>query len=1409
MPEINVRNNNRPMTDDNLIALAKNIARAYREIGMLTEREYRRAMDAENINAVQEVIADVPEMDEARRLRFCKSFVGNDTENFNGATPDILAYAYIATRNDNSEMSRALAAKIDEESANFAREGVLNKNDEKSISIIADLYSGFKLALESRIADLDATRDADKIAQMKSNIAQLDATINAWDGMNGLNKLRPEDAEKLNARWNELNGVLGKIGLSAEAKEEVANVKFLDAENNELNQFLDDGGLDPEGRAAALLELTRGNIAREQVARVDEDINAEELDLKLNSEFIAQLRVAAHDGVISDADYNDILDENANATAGWVARAKSKLGSAADKVRGFFGRVFRKNEDVDRLSNVRMASEVVSVRQRRIELSKRILTGMLSGLVAGALITTIVTAAAATAGISRAAAAAMIGVTTAIGIGVVQVVRWHRRQTAAGAPTDLRAFLADRRLLTSLGVSAVAVAAMLFGAGGMTATATALGYGALGAGGVKNGVEAFIDARKSYRADGRRMSILEAAGWGIGNTLAVIGGGMLGRYLANMGINAYNNAHPKNTTFQNANTRSEAYETTREVEHTRTVTDYPSDAVSRAEARVQAWYQDNPDLLQQRVEAINQYNLEHGTDINPYRALNVIGLAGEQTPDNMMLHVNNGGAIPSHGLHGAYTGAGWQNTYGYTPEQIDLAAHTFNPDGTINSEGMEIVRQLDLNNLGSGGTVGVVDGARGAHTDGVLPQNDIARGAEASFNGRVHSVYSPTGELPTQHTETWTETQTETAYRDVTDYTRAQGDGMAAFGNYNPRDRKTTPRSRIGTWWNRVNNDRIVPVDRGHDDEPKPIVEPVVPVDEPRETIEPVVPVDEPRETIEPIVPVDEPRETIEPIVPVGNTKDPVNFDDIFTAPIVEDSEQKPQPENPFDFIPVNPIVKEENRHNPDDEIFATPIIEPEPVVEPEPVIADNGILAITRPQAKSWHDLHARLEKTQAKLEKSPHGAKAAKLRAERSKLQYLINNLRNELGHYDDDTIERAAREALLREDLNRKAALVAAGPGANASKWDELDWRGEIAKIDHKIDKKIEKWGAEIEHNAAADKNEYVYPTPVPGVQRQKKDARGDVKLPSENEFLPAQPRDEFAEFVPVVEHENLAHKTTRAERRAARREQRQERKEQKRAQYRAGLAALPQKIEKFGLFETLKRAFGKQERNDWPGREYFVPESLERLIKNNDLTTEPITYIGDAPVRLVSLGKNDFPVTQNRDVPLVVVDVKNGDDNIKIPFYLETGLNGNSRRPTGRWYPVSRLSADGETYSDSEFDSEELEQIAAALDGKIGDIRNYIDQELTARRELAGGVGFVGGADAIQHVDPEPVMRTVSNSLIAHNNRQETGYNAAANGYPAYTSAYGAWMLGHLSNIKESAKRRRRGFLGLFNHGDERA
>mgnify|MGYP007069839270 CR=1 FL=1 len=1391
MPEINIRNNNRQTSDDNLLARCQNIARAYREIGLLTERQYNEVLRMNSVDAINDVFRDIPEMDEERRIKFCKSFVGNDTENFNGATPAILNYAYVAARNEDNEMSRALANKIDEMSADFANSGgMVLGGDAKwplvDITNIADVYSGFKSALESRMADLDADADAGKIAQMQSNLNQVETVINDYDVAWGLDKVRDEDAPKLERRWDELWDDLSSAEMSGETKDVIKKYNFMDAENAIIPQFLENGVLDKEGRAAALWNLARGDVARRYVA-TDAQPDKNEIEAELNDAFLFKLYetgnadkivqmarenpevfldetkraefvrgLAGLGGDISNDAYNAALDANANAVSGWVARLKAKLGTVAGKTRGFFDKVFRRDADTDRLKNVRMARVLVDKRQKRREICLRILKGFASGFVASVLITTIATAAAATAGISMAASVATIGIVTAIGMGVVQVARWRRRQQDAGLPTDIRAFLADKRLVASLGVSAIAVVAMCFGAAGMSQAAMALGYGALAVGGVKNAVESYRDARES------RMSVAESIAWAIANAGAVIAGGFTGRMAANMGINAFNNAHPENTIFQNAETRT--------VEHTNTTTEtrveYTQDALDNAERIARMWYRDNPEILQQHVDAINVYNVEHGTNIDPYRAIMINGDAGGQTFDNMRLHVNNSHIDPnindvySHGHHRVLTDA-WGRANGFTHEELNAAARLFNPDGTVNTAGMDVVSRLD-GMIGETNTVGVIP-ARPVQTDGYFKPND-PDGWTTYTDGRPAMVEN-------------TYETTETTYENVTDYTRARGDGMAAFGNYNPRDRKTTPRSRIGAWWDKLNDDRIIPVDRGHDDEPKPIIEPVI---DPAEPVEPIVPVDFEHDTNE--------KPIIEPViedVPEQKNKDNINFDDIFTAPIVEEPEQEQKNENPFDFVPVNPIIKEENR--PDDEMLVAPI------VEPEPVIADNGILAITRSQAKSWHDLHARLDKTNEKLQKSPHGSKAAKLRAERSKLQYFINKLRNELGHYDDETIERAAREALLREDLNHKAALVAAGPGANATKWDELDWRGEIAKIDHKIDKKIEKWGTEIEPAARADRNELTYPTPVPGVQRQKKNARGDVKLPAESKVFHGPVPEVVDQPVELPEPADEKHKPTKAERRAARQEKKDEAKAKRRTKYREGLARLSQKIERFGLADVLKRAFDKEKRNDWPGRTYFVSDNLLDLANNPRLIDEPITNIGDAPVYLVDLGGNENPITQNRDVPLVVVDVVHGKDNIKIPFYLETGKGNNTGRFPGHWYPVSRINSNGEIHLNPYFTSDELSRISVALNTKIGDIRNYRDDVLTQKLNLAGGNGFVGGADALQHVDPSMIVEMLGQSNDATKNRLLYGYSDVSSGnLISYVNVDTDWMLGLLYSVNEESK-----------------
>lgn len=1404
MPEINVRDNNvRRTTDDNLIALAKNIARAYREIGMLTEREYNAAMRANNLDAVNDVIGDIPNMETDIRLKFCKSFVANDTENFNGATPAILAYAYMATRGEDTPMAHALAARIDDMSADFANSGgmVLETGTKwplVDITNIADVYEGFSDALNARIADLDATRDGEKIAEMRSNLAQMEKVISNYDVAWGLDKVRGTDAPQYERRFDELTDALNRAGLFGDTKETLKKYEFTDENGNQISQFLENGELDKTGRAAALLDLSRGDVARRRVTDINENIDENEIEQELNEEFLFKLYETANadkivkmaqknpevftdpgqrnefmrglviqGGEISDVAYNSALDENANATAGWAARFKKKLGTAAENVGGFFGKIFRRNEAVDRMSGARMARKTVDLRQKRIELFTRVLKGFVGAFIASAIITTIATAAAATAGISLAASMAAIGIITAIGMGVVQVNRWRRAQKQAGAPTDIRAFLADKRLVTSLGVSCIAVVAMCFGAAGMADAAMALGYGALALGGTKNAIESYRDARDFRGPDGKRMSVAESIAWAIANAGAVVGGGLTGRMAANAAINAYNNAHPQNTEFQNA--------TESTIEHTNTTTEtrteYTADALDNAERIARMWYRDNPDILQQRVDAINAYNAEHGTNIDPYRAIMINGDAGGQTFDNMRLHVNNSHIDPnvndiySHGHHRVLTDA-WGRANGFTHEELNAAARLFNPDGSVNANGMNVVSRLD-GMVGESNTVGYVDG-RPVQTDRYFKPNDAA-GWTTYTDGRPAMVEN-------------TYETTETTYENVTDYTRARGDGMAAYGNYNPRERQTQLRDRIGAWWNKINNEsprRDVP-DVIKDDEPF-VPAPIEETDE-KPVLEPIF---EDKPTDEVIV-EDSPKKS------APETTD-VNFDDVFMPPLdANDAEHESneKTDNPFDLPIVTPIVKEENRDevhtlDPENELVIEPVLDDS---EKPVAVADDKILALTRSQAKSWIDLNARLDKVRKKLAKGPHGSKAAKLHTEESKLTYFINKLCNQVGHNDYAVIERAAREAMLRADLNQKAELIDAGPGADADKWDVLDWHAQIAELDKHINKQVEKFGANIEENARADNSKLYFPTPVPGVQRQKKDARGDVKLPSENELYPHLDDEVIVEPEIPMESQDAERKPTKSERRAARKAEKAKRKDARRAEYQKMAATMPQRVERFNLVTALKRAITKESQNRNPERTYFVPESLEKLVANAGLIDKPITNIRGVPVHLVDLGGNGNPITQNREHPIVVVEiiqtvVRDGlkdTDLIRIPFYLATGLETRASRPTGHWYPLSNVQSDGQIFVEEGYNTPELVAIANALDEHIGDIRNWRDETLTQRRELSGRVGFVGGSDAMQHVNPERVKDMVSETV--YNNHALYNYSAS------HTSVARDWMEHALARIQ---------------------
>lgn len=1357
MPEDNVRTEDVSRGEPNadLLARYRNIARAYRDVHVLTKREYKKIEEMDNVDEINDIIGPIAQMDNDLLGRFCVAFIGDDTENFNNAPVAILARAYIAkqqkgrrrifSRNSDDAMAVALAKRIDEMSEDFANSGgmVLNNGDNKwplvDINNIANVYESFSMALKARIADLDETTDAEKIAQMKSNIAQLDAVVSDYDKDKGLNKVHAEDVPKLDSRWDEIMGILNNVELSPETLDALKKYNFLDENGKVIPQFLEDGQLDREGRAAAILDLLRGDVARRHV--VNGKIDEEELTQELNDAFLIELYKIEHidelkkivnenpemfmnaeqreefmngldlvGGNISNDTYNDVLDSNVNATAGWGARLANKIGLVGGKNGGFFDKMFHKNERVDSFANMRMSRKAVDRRQRTIQIVKRILKGFGAALIASILVMTIASAIAANAGISVAMAAASIGVVGSLGISGLQIGRWRRAQRAAGAPTNFKAFLKNKRLLSSLVVSGIAMFAMGAGAFGMASTSLVLGFIALGLGALKNGAEMYTDVRdadkgilealkiardkfksgnslkdafeeyrKARHAEG---SVIKSLALGITNAGSVIAGGFTGRALVNVFIDWFNTLFPDNKIFQNVSSHLEKQEFTKEVERSKTVTDYTDEMTQKAEAAVNYWYRNNPELLQQNLDAINQYNLENGTDINPYRALRIIDMCDPNR-------------------HGTYTAAGWQRDYGFTPEQINMVAHAIGPDGTVNPEAMEIIKDLDLHHMGKYGEVGAVRGHE-------IRPGDVYRGIK---------------ELPTQRVEKWMETETD--YRDVPvqDYNRVNGvNNMATVGNY---ESSKTKHNRIKDFWKSINEEKVGGKrSRNPRGGEMDIIEPVFDEEDFKELESPSRPnfndedvihfiSDEPdlkenisttdevytldpenTPVIEPVldeeeyVYEDKPRETY--------TSDSPNTDEIVDTKSdnVDLEAKEPSLDEVYTLDPENtpviePVSEEPELSNVYDNIAPHEKVTEEPVVGP---IGYTNALGLTRSQAKAWRDLNHNLTRIEDKINKERIGASdLRKLESKRKDILREIQRLSNKFGDHDYEEITKAAYEELLRETLNEKSMLMKLLSSDDLGRWEAIDIKSKIARIDNEI--------AEL-----------------------------TKELARQSEI-----------FVQKQEHEKQ--------------------KAEKRVVYREFVASLPQKVEKFNLMESLRRAIHRKKKDYWPGRKYEVPPALEELATRSDLTEKPISSLHGLPVYLMDLGGNKNPFTQNDGCPIVVVEIKQDvirdgiedTDVLHLPFYLSTGTEGKASRPTGHWYPLSDIRNDGRMFVREKYSPQDLMRIAHDLDQKIGDVRNWYDDSLSEKRELDGKNGLVGGSDVIQHVDPETIIKIVGNTV----------------------------------------------------------
>ena len=1313
-----------PNADQNLLALYKRLAYAYGTVelpngkkygpGLLSENEVSEIQSMDAPRAIQEMFntKDLPNLNDNQWLEFCDIFVGDDMENFNGATPAILAGAYRAIRerakNDSSQSVRLekLAAYIDRESADFANSnGMIVGGAVVDTANIADVYAGFMDMLNARRTDLDESMDSGKIAQINANIAHLESVIGEYDKNWGLDNLSPSNAKKLAKRWDKLTDAVSHANMLPDTKNIAKKFKFYDENGQEISQFLSDGRVDKNGRLSAVWDASCIDTAKRHVAKTEESIDANALELEINQDVLFKLQAMAttsdainmsmddvekladpaeyekavreldvqkpYGGIITNETYNTAMDVQANANAGWGARVKSKIGRVASKVRGFFAKYTRSTEKIDALSDTRMGREATTKRKKRIQLFGGVLRGFASGFVASALITTIATAAAAATGMTMAAALAMIGGGLALGIVTAQILRWYREQKNAGKPATFREFRKNRQLITSIAVSAIASAAMGLAAGGFATAAMAVGGVAMGAGMVNNGIATYEHLEKED------MSKTERIAWVIANATAPLAGGLTGRVAANSFINWYNQQNPENTIFQNTAERATEQKISRDVIERQ----YDPAAIEHHKEMMLKYHWETPESFDVRVNGLMDNGLTYDESV---RYL----LAWHDATD--------------HNLGGGYfKGIGMSSS--------ELAALRASIDGNtvnITPDSLAAFKVVDpkispINQVG--------------HTPGTVPTTKLPSNATMGPDGRYvydaanNNVYHTYADGTSAFQDVKVPV-TDIVQGSETVYNQVSTDPvMAAYGVYTPGEQRTL-RDRIGAFLGRTKGAKPAPnkpEDNWTDDDVVPVL-----------------------------------GDTHDDVEQNKDEKDN-NNEDIFAVPVYEEPEQLTD-DNKHDELSAGGALVPTGAKLPSiDKVLGTD--KNNIVIDiPKPKLLEAGRkqqqerelrFGLTYQQAKAYNDLVQNIERETRKKNFDPK-----KITRWKQELQEMYNKY----GRPDSIEYEIARREAYAREEIDTKllpqldnvqadirnislemSELLKQRPDADVSepgalakwqkKYDKKARKSErLRKQESRVEKKIKELGG----LALLDTSDLYFPSPVKSESRRRKEekwARMDVEK--------AERDANAAVAAEMARAEGEAHVQQKA-------------KEEKGEKQEVNLIQpeIIKPVEIKNPFELLDDMHGDEPEQDQimavAGNVSHIPTpvvpehvpvavvetpkepevNVSKLLKQFDikepviekapktLDFEPeITKIRGSSVKLLPVSGNGVYIAQNHGVAIVLADV----DGINIPFYLDSVHH--------MWRPIYRFNRNGKLYlgdSVNQYHPAEIIQIAGALGGELG-------------------------------------------------------------------------------------------------------
>lgn len=750
-------------SDQNQIKFDLVTLNVYKDMGLVDA-----SVDPANMTPrqVAETITGVNLTDKERNEyanRFIDNIIGN-AELFEITPPKMLADAYtftkeqLASKPKDKELAvrfTMLAKRIDYLIKNFAKKVDYFYSDPSNI---ADVYAGYRKMCDVRSKDLKVAQgDNESTKKYKEEIkksvdetkARLEEIVAMYSDMWNLKDLKPEDAEKLDARWNEISEKLKDVELTEDVLATLAKYEFLDENGNPMPQFIDADGkpqkdfqpgykLNPDGRLNRIISLAKNDVTMRSVGALEHDVKDIDLTAALfdcvpwkmaeisvpdqvisgieskPSTMMTQQDVDAFwdslekdGGNISDQGYQAALDAQVNQVAGFAGLMAEKVGPDKPIVM----RPFEAIEDIDKLASTRSEKTGAAERKQKVGFFKR----MAKNFGAAAVMSAGLTFIGKATGVAYAGAA--VGTTIGIGNMIVQGFKWRKEQKKAGKPHGLKAFFSDKRNWGPAVASGLGVAAVISMATGNPELAAGFGIGAMAAGGGSAAKMVYDDALAAGYTKGQALA------GAIGIAGATIAGGLAGRAAMN-GVISYVNNNTESNLFKTEHTTTSEHQIGTERV-------YDDGVIKHHEDMMLKNHWETPQSLNARIDGLMDAGLSH---------------------DDAMRYLLAWHDATDHNL-----GPGYFNNIGMSPDA--LAALRGSIDGTsihLTPESMAAFEHFNPH-ISATNTVGYMPGAPVSYD---LPANATydANGVLVPGND-VYSTYVEHGgqvfsDIPVMTTET-------------------------------------------------------------------------------------------------------------------------------------------------------------------------------------------------------------------------------------------------------------------------------------------------------------------------------------------------------------------------------------------------------------------------------------------------------------------------------------------------------------------------------------------------------------------------------------------------------------------------------------------------------------------------------